>query len=179
MCHVSLPLSYRSRQDHIHLLRVLPLVGCRSKTPTAVLELAAAVRRATPIYLRNAPSFCSSSPVSSPPPPLAPRAIAIENKARERPPGIAGELLRRCRRRPSPRRPRSWTAGAVRLARTVQIKRGRTPLIRSTVDRWTKSTGAGPQATSALRQLCVSPATHSSPRGTTQLPRRPPRQFCK
>jgi hypothetical protein len=35
LCHVSLPSSYRSRQGHIHLLRVLPLVGCRSKTPTA------------------------------------------------------------------------------------------------------------------------------------------------
>jgi hypothetical protein len=34
VCHVSLPLSYRSRRGHIHLLRVLPLVGCRSKTPT-------------------------------------------------------------------------------------------------------------------------------------------------
>jgi hypothetical protein len=32
---VSLPSSYRSRRGHIHLLRVLPLVGCRSKTPTA------------------------------------------------------------------------------------------------------------------------------------------------
>jgi hypothetical protein len=31
---VSLPSSYRSRRGHIHLLRVLPLVGCRSKTPT-------------------------------------------------------------------------------------------------------------------------------------------------
>jgi hypothetical protein len=27
-------LSYRSRRGHIHLLRVLPLVGCRSKTST-------------------------------------------------------------------------------------------------------------------------------------------------
>jgi hypothetical protein len=34
VCHVSLPSSYRSRRGHIHLLRVLPLVGCRSKTPT-------------------------------------------------------------------------------------------------------------------------------------------------
>jgi hypothetical protein len=32
---MSLPSSYRSRRGHIHLLRVLPLVGCRSKTPTA------------------------------------------------------------------------------------------------------------------------------------------------
>jgi hypothetical protein len=32
---VSLPSSYRSRRGHVHLLRVLPLVGCRSKTPTA------------------------------------------------------------------------------------------------------------------------------------------------
>jgi hypothetical protein len=32
---VSLPSSYRSRRGHIHLLRVLPLVGCRSKTPIA------------------------------------------------------------------------------------------------------------------------------------------------
>jgi hypothetical protein len=31
---VSLPSSYRSRRGQIHLLRVLPLVGCRSKTPT-------------------------------------------------------------------------------------------------------------------------------------------------
>jgi hypothetical protein len=34
VCHVSLPSSYRSRRGHIHLPRVLPLVGCRSKTPT-------------------------------------------------------------------------------------------------------------------------------------------------
>jgi hypothetical protein len=34
VCHVSLPSSYRSRRGHIHLLRVLLLVGCRSKTPT-------------------------------------------------------------------------------------------------------------------------------------------------
>jgi hypothetical protein len=34
VCHVSLPSSYRSRRGHIHLLWVLPLVGCRSKTPT-------------------------------------------------------------------------------------------------------------------------------------------------
>jgi hypothetical protein len=34
---VSLPSSYRSRRGHIHLLRVLPLVGCRSKTPTLSL----------------------------------------------------------------------------------------------------------------------------------------------
>jgi hypothetical protein len=40
-------------------------------------------------------------------------------------------------------------------------------LIRSTVDRWTKSTGAGPRATSALRELCVNPDTHRSPRGAT------------
>jgi hypothetical protein len=32
---MSLPSSYRSRRGHIHLPRVLPLVGCRSKTPTA------------------------------------------------------------------------------------------------------------------------------------------------
>jgi hypothetical protein len=38
VCHVSLPSSYRSRRGHIHLLRVLPLVGCRSKTPTHGLE---------------------------------------------------------------------------------------------------------------------------------------------
>jgi hypothetical protein len=36
VCHVSLPSSYRSRRCHIHLLRVLPLVGCRSKTPTGL-----------------------------------------------------------------------------------------------------------------------------------------------
>jgi hypothetical protein len=34
VCHVSLPSSYRSRRGHIHLPRVLPLVGCWSKTPT-------------------------------------------------------------------------------------------------------------------------------------------------
>jgi hypothetical protein len=32
---VSLPSSYRSRRGHVHLPRVLPLVGCRSKTPTS------------------------------------------------------------------------------------------------------------------------------------------------
>jgi hypothetical protein len=32
---MSLPSSYRSRQGHIHLPRVLPMVGCRSETPTA------------------------------------------------------------------------------------------------------------------------------------------------
>jgi hypothetical protein len=32
---MSLPSSYRSRRGHIHLPRVLPLVGCRSKTLTA------------------------------------------------------------------------------------------------------------------------------------------------
>jgi hypothetical protein len=31
--------SYRSRRGHIHLLRVLPLVGCRSKTPTRRVAL--------------------------------------------------------------------------------------------------------------------------------------------
>jgi hypothetical protein len=31
---MSLPSSYRSRRGHIHLPRVLPLVGCLSKTPT-------------------------------------------------------------------------------------------------------------------------------------------------
>jgi hypothetical protein len=36
---VSLPSSYRSRRGHIHLLRVLPLVGCRSKTPTTTNEV--------------------------------------------------------------------------------------------------------------------------------------------
>jgi hypothetical protein len=35
VCHASLPSSYRSRRGHIHLPWVLPLVGCRSKTPTA------------------------------------------------------------------------------------------------------------------------------------------------
>jgi hypothetical protein len=33
---MSLPSSYRSRRGHVHLPRVLPLVGCRSKTPTQV-----------------------------------------------------------------------------------------------------------------------------------------------
>jgi hypothetical protein len=32
---VSLPSSYRSRRGHVHLPRVLPLVGCLSKIPTA------------------------------------------------------------------------------------------------------------------------------------------------
>jgi hypothetical protein len=32
---VSLPSSYRSRRGHIHLPRVLPLIGCWSKTPIA------------------------------------------------------------------------------------------------------------------------------------------------
>jgi hypothetical protein len=36
---VSLPSSYRSRRGHIHLLRVLPLVGCQSKTSTEMFYL--------------------------------------------------------------------------------------------------------------------------------------------
>jgi hypothetical protein len=51
VCHVSLPSSFRSRRGHIHLLRVLPLVGCQSKTPTACTE---------------------SGPLSHPPSPMAP-----------------------------------------------------------------------------------------------------------
>jgi hypothetical protein len=38
VCHVSLPSSYRSRRGHIHLLQALPLVGCRSKTPTGTAD---------------------------------------------------------------------------------------------------------------------------------------------
>jgi hypothetical protein len=38
VCHVSLPSSYRSWRGHIHLLRVLPLVGCWSKTPTVLSQ---------------------------------------------------------------------------------------------------------------------------------------------
>jgi hypothetical protein len=34
VCHLSLPSSCRSQRGHIHLLWVLPLVGCWSKTPT-------------------------------------------------------------------------------------------------------------------------------------------------
>jgi hypothetical protein len=45
VCHVSLPSSYRSRRGHIHLLRVLPLVGCRSKTPTATPRDGSTTRR--------------------------------------------------------------------------------------------------------------------------------------
>jgi hypothetical protein len=33
------PSSYQSRRGHIHLPWVLPLVGCRSKTPTHYLEV--------------------------------------------------------------------------------------------------------------------------------------------
>jgi hypothetical protein len=36
VCYMSLPSSHRSRRGHIHLPRVLPLVGCRFKTPTRV-----------------------------------------------------------------------------------------------------------------------------------------------
>jgi hypothetical protein len=45
VCHVSLPSSYRSRRGHIHLPQVLPLVGCRSKTPTAGASGRGACRR--------------------------------------------------------------------------------------------------------------------------------------
>jgi hypothetical protein len=66
--------------------------------------------------------------------------------------------------------------GAVRLARTAQIKKGGVPLDRSTVDRWTRSTGAGPRATSCLRQRQPIAARHVAP---PQPLRRPPRRFCK
>jgi hypothetical protein len=42
---MSLPSSYRSRRGHIHLPRVLPLVGCRFKTPTTTTSTAEAARR--------------------------------------------------------------------------------------------------------------------------------------
>jgi hypothetical protein len=76
---------------------------------------------------------------------------------------------------------------AVRSRWTVQIKRDRVPLRRSTVDQWTGSMGAGPRHgvmhVSALHQPCVSIASaqptaarHVAP---PQLTRRPPWQLCK
>jgi hypothetical protein len=80
------------------------------------------------------------------------------------------------RRRPAagavrlPAAHRPHATGAVRWARTAQIKRGAYPLDWSTVDRWTKSTGAGPRTTSATRHACIIPATHSPPRGAPSAP---------
>jgi hypothetical protein len=81
--------------------------------------------------------------------------------SRRRPAAGAGRL-------PTARRPHA--TGAVRWARTTQIKRGVYPLDRSTVDRWTKSRGAGPRTTTATRHACVIPATHSPPRGAPSAP---------
>jgi hypothetical protein len=67
-------------------------------------------------------------------------------------------------RRPLPRLPRPRATRAVRLTRTVQIKSGAYPLDRSTVDRWTGSTGAGPRA---CVSIASAPANRSSPRGTS------------
>jgi hypothetical protein len=75
-------LSYRSRRGHIHLLRVLPLVGCRSKTSTQgrrgparsgasasspigeskLLQRRRAPPSATPSSSGAAPPPCSRSP---------------------------------------------------------------------------------------------------------------------
>jgi hypothetical protein len=96
--------------------------------------------------------------------------------------GFSGEPRRRAppgaaAGRSLPHRPRLHAIGAVRSARTAQIKRRSVPLRRSTVDRCTGSTGAGPRPgvtacvspASALRQPGKSqPATwrhHSSPAG--------------
>jgi hypothetical protein len=51
VCHVSLPSSYRSRRGHIHQPRVLPLVGCRSKTPTLCFRRRAPPKAALPLPL--------------------------------------------------------------------------------------------------------------------------------
>jgi hypothetical protein len=65
MCHVSLPSSYRSRRGHIHLPRVLPLVGCRSKTPTDVVWLRCA--RPQQLLRDGFPSHCPLMTSISPP----------------------------------------------------------------------------------------------------------------
>jgi hypothetical protein len=87
--------------------------------------------------------------------------------------------LRRASGEPPPRRPSAPPRAVVSPppAACVQpgpsdghgrpgSKGGAYPLDRSTVDRWTKSTCAGPPRASCLRQPCISPANHSSPRGT-------------
>jgi hypothetical protein len=88
----------------------------------------------------------------------------------------ASSAAARRRRQPSPHWPRSWTAGAIRLARTVQIKRASYPLDRSAVDRWTRSTAPVHGCTSCLRQRQPITVRHMA------LPkpfRRLPLQFCK
>jgi hypothetical protein len=60
VCHVSLPTSYRSRRGHIHLPWVLPLVGCRSKTPTQI----------TWDSLENCPQIHHKHSISGSPKPL-------------------------------------------------------------------------------------------------------------
>jgi hypothetical protein len=50
---VSLPSSYQSRRGHIHLLRVLPVVGCRSKTPTAMTRFHGCLHREIQEILDN------------------------------------------------------------------------------------------------------------------------------
>jgi hypothetical protein len=81
--------------------------------------------------------------------------------------GFSGELRRRAPPRAgrSPHRPHLHAIGAVRSARTTQIKRRGVPLRRTTVDRWTGSTGAvhrwRQQLCHRLRQLRVSVASAS------------------
>jgi hypothetical protein len=59
---VALPSRYRSRRGYIHLLRVLPLGGCRSKTPTASAPGRALARdymmnSTTPVYFKPTVAF--------------------------------------------------------------------------------------------------------------------------
>ena len=90
--------------------------------------------------------------------------------------GFSGEPRRRAppgaaAGRPLPPRPRLHAIGAVRSARTAQIRKGAYPLDRSTVDRWTGSTAAVHEPASPPRQPRVSDDVslrqHSQPQPAT------------
>jgi hypothetical protein len=86
----------------------------------------------------------------------------------------SGEPPPRCP--PAPRAARRMRPGPSDGHGRPRSKGGAYPLDRSTVDRWTQSTGDGPRPASAWRQHRVIPATHSPPRGAPEGPKRRTRE---
>jgi hypothetical protein len=106
---VSLPSSYRSQRSHIHLLRVLPLVGCRSKTPTrpssALLSDAGGPRAGEPLHaLDRAPPAAELPRMASGATPEARRrgSLLPTRTTPSQPPSAVATAPTCDRRRPSP-----------------------------------------------------------------------------